>query len=259
MIGRRFRSVALAVAWRSLHSLFTNPALLVPSLVFPLFFFAAFAGGLSSIGDVPGFDFPDGYTAFQFVFVLLQSAAFGGVFTGFSIAHDFQVGFARRLMLAAPRREGLIAGYALAAFARAVFTIVVITVVALLAGMQVSGGGVDLFGLYLLALLVNIAASLWACGVAMRLRTLQGGPAIQMPVFLALFLAPVYVPVDLLAGWVHAVATVNPVTALLNAGRDLISGSPGEIALAFVIVVAMIAAFSAWALGGLRSAEAAGS
>ena len=46
---------------------------------------------------VPGFDYPGGYTAFQFVFVLLQSAAFGGVFTGFGIAPDFEYGFSRRL------------------------------------------------------------------------------------------------------------------------------------------------------------------
>ena len=40
----------------------------------------------------------------------------------------------------------------------------------------------------------------------MRLRTMQAGPAMQMPVFLVLFLAPVYVPLDLLSGWLHAVA-----------------------------------------------------
>ena len=33
-----------------------------------------------------------GYTAFQFVFVFLQSAAFGGVFTGFGIARGLRVG-----------------------------------------------------------------------------------------------------------------------------------------------------------------------
>ena len=80
-----------------------------PSLIFPLFFFTAFAGGLSSVRHVPGFDFPTGYTAFQFVFVLLQSAAFGGVFTGFGIARDFESGFARRLLLAAPNRSGIVA------------------------------------------------------------------------------------------------------------------------------------------------------
>jgi len=114
MTRATIRSVALAVAWRSLHRLFTTPSILLPSLVFPLVFFAAFAGGLSQVSRLPGFNFPSGYTAFQFVFVLLQSAAFGGVFTGFSIARDFETGFARRLLLAAPNRTGIVVGFALA-------------------------------------------------------------------------------------------------------------------------------------------------
>jgi ABC-2 type transport system permease protein len=48
----------------------------------------------------------------------------------------------------------------------------------------------------------------------------------QMPVFLLLFFAPVYVPLALLQGWIHAVASVNPITPLLEAGRGFISGSP---------------------------------
>ena len=56
----RFREVALAVAWRSLHNILTNPAYLLPSLIFPLFFVTAFAGGLSGLGEIPGFDFPSG-------------------------------------------------------------------------------------------------------------------------------------------------------------------------------------------------------
>lgn len=252
-------AIARAVAWRSIHNYFTNPALLLPSLIFPLFFFAAFAGGLSAVADVPGFSFPDGYTAFQFVFVLLQSSAFAGVFAGFGIARDFEVGFASRLMLAARRREGIVLGYALAAMLRAAFTMVVITTVALIVGMQVGGDGIELVGLYGLAVLVNLVAILWATGVAMRVRTLQGGPLIQMPVFLLLFLAPVYVPLGLLSGWVHAVATVNPVTLLLDTGRDLISGSPATAGLAFAALLALAALFTAWALGGLRRAERAGS
>ena len=103
---RRFVAVARGVAWRQIHNFTHNPAFLLPSIIFPLFFFTAFAGGLSSVSNAPGFDFPTGYTAFQFVFVLLQSAAFGGVFTGFAVAADFERGFARRLMLAAPNRLG---------------------------------------------------------------------------------------------------------------------------------------------------------
>ena len=258
MRAARFRSVALGIAWRNLHNLFTNPALLLPSILFPLFFFTAFAGGLSRVGQVPGFDFPNGYTAFQYVFVLLQSAAFGGVFTGFSIARDFESGFTRRLLLAAPNRSGIVAGYALAALARTVFTATIVTVVALLAGMQVSGSGIDLVGLALLALLMSAAATLWATGVAMRVRSMQAAPMIQIPVFLTLFIAPVYVPVDLLAGWVSTLAQVNPATALLETGRSFIAGSPEHVALAFAAGAALVVVFAAWAIRGLRRAEAAG-
>jgi ABC-2 type transport system permease protein len=135
---------------------------------------------------------------------------------------------------------------------------VIITVVALVAGMQVDGSGVDLFGLYGLAVLVNIAASLWAVGVALRVRTIQGGPLMQVPVFLTLFLAPVYLPLSLLSGWIHGVASVNPATAFLDAGRDLIAGRPAGIAIAFAIAVGLVAAFGLWAFRSLRSAEAAG-
>lgn len=254
----RFRDVALAVAWRSVHNFLSNRAFLVPAIVFPLFFFVAFAGGLSAVASVPGFDFPSGYTAFQFVFVLLQSAAFGGVFTGFAMARDFEIGFANRYLLAAANRRGIVAGYALAALARALITWTILTVIALLAGMEVGGEGVELFGLFGLAVLVNLTATLWAAGVAMRVRSIQGGPLMQFPVFLILFLAPVYVPLGLLSGWIHAVASVNPVTALLEAGRGFISGEPVVVALAFAIAVTLPVLFALWANGGLRRAEAAG-
>ena len=255
----RFFDVASAVAYRGLKKVFTNPQLLVPSLVFPMFFFVAFAGGLSSVANVPGFDFPSGYTAFQFVFVLLQAAAFGGVFTGFGIASDFENGFSRRLMLAAPNRLGILFGYTLAALVRAVMVGVLLFVVAMVSGMQIDGTGVDMFGLIVLALIVNFTAAMWAAGVAMRLRTIQAGPAIQMPVFLVLFLAPVYVPLDLLAGWVETVAHINPFTALVEGGRDLISGQDFQVWLMFAIAFALGAAFMAWAIRGLHRAELAGS
>jgi ABC-2 type transport system permease protein len=248
----------LAVAWRTIHNFTHNRALLLPGIVFPLFFFTAFAGGLSAVSDVPGFDFPTGYTAFQFVFVLLQSAAFGGVFTGFGIARDFETGFSQRLLLAAGDRRAIIAGYALAAIVRALLTWTILTCVALAVGMQVDGSGVDIFGLYGLAILVNLCATMWATGVAMRVRSIQGGPLMQMPVFLTLFLAPVYVPLALLSGWIHTVASLNPATAFLEAGRGFISGDPDVVGIAFAAAIVLGVLFALWAQGGLRRAEAAG-
>ena len=78
MTGRRqgggLWTVAITIARRNLHTYVRRPDLFVPSLLFPLIFLASFAGGLSALGDVPGFHFPAGYTAFQFVFVVCQTA-----------------------------------------------------------------------------------------------------------------------------------------------------------------------------------------
>jgi ABC-2 type transport system permease protein len=247
--------VARAIAWRSLHTYVRRPDLFVPSLVFPLVFLASFAGGLSALGSVPGFHFPAGYTAFQFVFVLIQSAMFGGLFTGFSMAFDFESGFARRLMLAAGDRRGIVLGYGLVALTRAAITLSVVTAVALIAGMRITGDGIDIFGLYGLATLLVLVGYGWAAGVALRFRSIQAGPLMQTPVFLILFLAPVYVPLGLLKGWIHAVASVNPATAFLGAGRGLISGLPDHTGLAFACALGLIAVFVVWSLRGLRSAE----
>jgi ABC-2 type transport system permease protein len=254
----RIWPVASGVAWRTLKLVATNPSILIPSLIFPLFFFTAFAGGLSQVAEVPGFDYDPGYTTFQFCFVLVQSAAFGGVFTGFGIARDFERGVARRLLLAAPNRTGILLGYALAAAVRWIFTATVLTIVALAAGMNVFGGPVDVFGLYALALLINVAGVLWAAGVAMRFRTMQAGPVMQMPVFLTLFFAPVYVPLGLLTGWIEAVATLNPFTYVLEAARSMLAGDEVHVASAFLIALGLVGLFAAWSLRGLRKAEAAG-
>ena len=251
-------NVVSGVAWRTLKNALTNPQIVLPTMLFPLFFFTAFAGGLSQLREIPGFDFPPGYTAFQFVFVLLQSAAFSGVFTGFGVARDFEGGFAKRLLLAAPHRSGIVIGYALAALLRWVVVAVVLTIVALAAGMQIGGGPVDLVGLYVLALLVNFCGFFWSGGLAMRFRTIQAAPLMQMPVFLVLFFAPVYVPLELLEGWIEAVASANPLTYLLETGRGFIAGDPPHALGAFAIAIGMGIAFWTWAFLGLRRAEAAG-
>ena len=253
----RYLAVVRTVAWRNLHSVVRSPALILPPLVFPLCFYMAFAGGLSTVGDLPGFGYYD-YNAFQFVFVLLQSAAFGGVFVGFSIGADFDSGFTRRLLLAAHDRSAVIAGYGVAAVIRTVFVWAMVFAIALATGLEVNGGGVDLFGLVGLGLIVNVAAFLFAAGVMTRMRTLQAAPAMQLPVFFILMTSPVYVPRNLLQGWIETVSQVNPATPIIEAGRGLMAGDPFHVALAFAAAGGLTIALSVFARRGLRKAEAAG-
>ena len=250
-------SVAGGVAWRNIHNLLHNPPLLIPPLVFPLFFYTAFAGGLSAVAKVPSFGYPD-YNAFQFVFVVFQTAGFGGVFTGFAIAMDYEGEFARRMMLAAPRRSAIVVGYVIAALFRTAMIGSVLFVVALATGMNVGGGPVDVVTLFAVAFVFNAASALFAAGMSLRFRTLQVGAALQIPIFLFTMTAPVYAPRHLLTGWVHAAANFNPATAMLEAGRGLIAGLHANVGLAFAAAGGLVVVFAVWALTGLRRAEAEG-
>jgi ABC-2 type transport system permease protein len=141
---------------------------------------------------------------------------------------------------------------------RALFVLAVVFLAGLVSGMHVDGSVADLGALVVLALAVSATSTLWSAGIAMRLRSMQAGPVMQMPVFILLFLAPVYVPLSLVGGWVHDVAQFNPATAFLEAARGFVSGEPTKVGITVACLVVMFAFTVLWARGGLRSAEQAG-
>ena len=254
----RYLAVARTVCRRHMQSVFKRPALLLPAMLFPLFFYMAFAGGLSGVSNIPGFDYYD-YNAFQFTFVLLQSAAFGGVFIGFTIGADFDSGFTRRMFLAAHDRSAVLAGYGAAALLRAFMVWAMVFGVAVATGMEVAGDLADLAGLAWLAVIVNVAAFLFAAGMMTRFRTMQAAPAMQIPMFMILMTAPVYVPREMIEGWVATATQYNPFTAIVEAGRSLMAGDPFHVLLAFAAAAGLLALMVLFAKTGLRRAEAAAS
>lgn len=254
-MSARSRAAIAAILRRSLIHTFKNPTIILPATLFPMIFLIAFAGGLSTVGDIPGFDYKPGYTAFQFVFVFIQTAAFSGLFTGFAIAVDFESGFQRRLMLATPRRTAILVAYAIAAIVRFIITATLITGVALIAGMNVYGSALQFAGLVGLGVIVCVTCMLWSSGLAYRFKSIVIGSFMQTPVFSLLFLAPVYVPLALLTGWIKQVANVNPVTAFFDAGRGFLAGEPSHTLIAFGAASGLLVVMAFWAVSGLRRAE----
>lgn len=252
------RGVARAVAWRSLKTFYSRPSLFLPSLLFPLFFYTAFAGGLAGIANIPNFDYPPGYTTFQWAFVLLQGSMFGGVFLGFAMMRDFETGFMRRLFLATPDRRGILVGFLAAGAVRALVVMSVISIVGFATGVQFNGSPVEFGLLVLLGLGLSQVGVLWSAGVAYRVRNVQAGPIIQMPIFVAFFLAPVFVPLVLLEGWIRSAAEVNPISRVITAARDLVAGDLDTAANAFVVLILLMVVLTAWSLAALRRAERSG-
>lgn len=249
---------AQAIAWRHLYKWIKQPANFIPTFLFPLVFFLSFAGSLNVVRTVPGFDYAPGYPSFIFIFSLLQTCTFGGLATGFTIAGDFESGFAQRLMLATQSRLAILLGYLASTFIRATFMCVVVTAMAFVIGLDMLGNPAEIVFMYLIALMMSLVGTLWASGVMFRGRSAQVAPAMQMPMFIALFIAPVFVPLELLDNWIGTAAKYNPITYLMEADRSLLAGRPEEIGLALVMLAGMIVVFGVWAITGVRSAERAG-
>jgi ABC-2 type transport system permease protein len=251
MNARRFTSTVLSVAARNLRVTIVTPALSIRATIGPIIFLAAFAGSLGALSRTPGFDFLGDYTAFEYAFIALQGGVFIGLFSGLALATDLQTGFAERLLLAGDRRA-VVAGYLVAALATSLPASVALVGGGLALGMDVAGGVPGVLGVFGLAAVACAAGSLWSMGIALRFRTVQAAPLMQMPIFVALFLTPVFVPMHLLNGWIHDAASVNPVTRFLEAGRDLVSGQPHDLALTAAIAAVTLAALGAWTLRELR-------
>jgi ABC-2 type transport system permease protein len=250
----RTSGVTLGVARRSAGKLLRNPGPALPPLLIPLFMFAAVAGAMSGVGGTKGFTYYN-YTAFAFVFVLYMAAMFVGVFTGIEISGDYATGIGARLMLAAPRRIAILGGYVLTSFVRAVLSILVVGGIAVITGMPIRGSVLEILGLVALALMLNVATTLYGAGVALRLQSVSGSILIFIPVFMVMFLTPAFISRDLLTGWLRTAADINPVTPSMEAGRNFMAGTHANVGLAFGVTGAIVVAFLAWAVAGMRKAE----
>jgi ABC-2 type transport system permease protein len=250
----RSLGVTLGVARRSAGKLIKNPGPALPPMLIPLFMFAAVSGAMSRVSGTQGFTYYN-YTAFAFVFVLYMAAMFVGVFTGIEVAGDYATGIGARLMLAAPRRLAIIGGYVLTSFVRALIAIVVVGAIALATGMPVRGSFLDIVGLIALAMLLNVATTLYGAGVALRLQSVGGSVLIFIPVFMIMFMTPAFIPRNLLSGWLHTAADINPLTPAMEAGRGFMAHQSASRGLAFAVTAGLVVVFLAWAAQGMRKAE----
>lgn len=107
-----------------------------------------------------------------------------------------------------------------------------------------------------LVLGMGLAATLacFAVTLALRFRTQQAAPLMQMGAFVGVLFTPAYAPKELLADWLEAIATVNPVTQVFAGVRQGFVGEVtwGDTWPAVLALAGMGLAFGALAARGLR-------
>jgi ABC-2 type transport system permease protein len=231
------------LARRSVLRTLRQPAQIVPALVFPLFLLAVNSGGLKDATNLPGFP-TDSYLTFALAVPFMQGALFSVMNSGTDLARDIETGFLNRLALTPLRGAALLSGLLAGSLVLGVVQAVAYLTVGLIAGAELAAGPAGV--LVIVALSVTITVAFGTIGLFAALR-FGSGEAVQglFPVFFVfLFLSSSSLPLDLLTtDWFHAVATINPVSYLLEAFRSLLieGWNAGQLALGFGIAAAIFA------------------
>jgi ABC-2 type transport system permease protein len=248
-LSQGFAEQVFVLAGRSVVRTVRQPANVVFPLVFPLLLLAVNAGGLDAATRLPGFP-TDSFVAFALAIPFIQGALFATMNAGTDLARDIQTGFLNRLSLTPMRGVALLAGQLGGIVTMGVVQALVYLSVGLAVGVEFASGPAGVFVLLAFAILVTVGFG--ALGAFAALRT-GSGEAVQslFPAFFVfLFLSSMNMPRDLIEiDWFRTVATINPVSYLIECVRSLIiTGWDGEaLALGFgiaavITVVALVLA-----------------
>jgi ABC-2 type transport system permease protein len=211
------------LARRSIARTLRQPIMVVPNLVFPLFMLAVISGGAGEQATrVEGFP-TDNYTTFLLAATMIQGASGAMTVAGTTLGDDIETGFLSRVSLTPIAAPVLIAAQLAGVAVLGVAQVTIYLFVGLAAGASVAAGLAG--ALALIAVVVVIAVSFGSLGLLAAIRAgsaerLQGLVAVALAL---LFLSSMAMPRDLITvDWFKAIATVNPMSYLVEAPRSLL-------------------------------------
>jgi ABC-2 type transport system permease protein len=222
--GALLRS-ARGLALRGLRSIRRLPSAFFPALAMPVFQTIAFSGTFFAITKIPGFP-TDRSVNWYLPMACCMGSGFSGVGLGFSTVRDIESGFFDRLRMAPAPRLALIVGPLFTAWIRVVIVVTTVVIVGFLFGARLTGGVLGLVTLLIAGLGVATIAAGWGLGLAYRIGDMRAAALMQLTLFNAIFLSNAQTPLNVMTGWLHSVARINPFTNILRLARE---GWLGEV------------------------------
>jgi ABC-2 type transport system permease protein len=237
---------------RGLNEILRVPGGALPGVLAPTIFMLGLSAVFGEAAQLPGFDAQD-FKTFIVPVGMLQGAGFTGAATGVNLARDIEGGWFDRMLLAPAPRWVLLAGVVGSAALRALLPATFLLIVAFALGVDFPGLGVLALSAVLVMGLAT-AAACWGVTLALKFRTQQAAPLMQMGVFIAVLFTTAYAPRKLLSDWLGAIADVNPVTHVLEGVRQ---GFVADVTWAttwpaFAALAGLIVVFGGLALRGMR-------
>jgi ABC-2 type transport system permease protein len=242
------------IARRSLLRTLRQPGVVIPPLTFPLMLMAVNSNGLRAATHLPGFP-TDSFLAFFIPFSFIQGALFASGIAGVDLARDIDTGFLNRLALTPMRGAALLLGQMGGAVGLGAIQAVLYLGVGLAAGVRIESGVAGALVILVLATLVAVAFGALGLWLALRTGSSEGVQS-QFPLlFFFTFISSMNLPRNLIeVDWFRDVATLNPVSYMIEALRSLVieGWNPQALALGFGLTTALVLAAMTLAARGLR-------
>ncbi|HEY5638898.1 MAG TPA: ABC transporter permease, partial [Dehalococcoidia bacterium] len=237
---------------RSLREVVRQSAFEIQNYFIPLFFFAVTVG---AIGNVSGRAFGvENYQGFQMPVAILQGVAGGASFSALAMVTDIERGYFDKLLLTPTPRISLVLGRIFGDGVRVMIITAVILLVGFIFGTGMEAGVAGYVAILLLAGLFGLAYAGFGLAIALRTGSPQAAQAGFLIFFPLLFLSPAFAPKEIFDGWLEFLATVNPVTYILEGMRTLVleGWDWGQIGEALIAIAALATVNMPLALLALR-------
>jgi ABC-2 type transport system permease protein len=245
------RAGALAASatfgWRAMLKIKHEPKQLTDSIAIPVLFTVLFTylfGG--AIGGTPGH-----YLETLLPGTLVMSITIVTMYGGARLAQDVTTGVFDRFRSLSVWRGALVLGGLLSDAARYFLSAAIVVILGVIIGYRPGGGAVGVIAAVALVIAFGLALSwLWAA-IALLVRnpatvTSIGAAGLIPPTFASnIFVQPRTMP-----GWLQAFVSINPVSHLTAAARDLMNntGAGGAVVWSLIATVAITLVFAPLAL-----------
>ena len=210
-----------ALSSRSVMSLVRQPSLVVPSLIFPLFFVALGTSAFARAINIPGFPKVDSFLDFALAGSVVQGVLFGSVTSAAALATDIETGFFDRLLVSPSSRTAILIGRLAGAMIYGLAQTLFFTLVLFPFGLSIRSG---IFGL--VAMMIGGLFTALAVGALMSAMAIKTGSseAVQgsFPlIFILLFFSSAFFPRETMDGIYRRIADLNPLSYLVEGFRSL--------------------------------------
>jgi ABC-2 type transport system permease protein/oleandomycin transport system permease protein len=172
---------------------------------------------------------------------------FGSTSTGIGLAEDADTGLLERFRSLPMARSAVLTGRTLADVVRNIFVVILMVVVGYLVGFRFHGNVAWSLLALVLVVLFGYAFSWVAAIIGLRASTPEAAQAAIFPIIFPLvFASSAFVQTSTMPPWLQAFANHQPVSAVINAVRDLVYGPENTVG---VDVTQDILVALAWIVG----------